>query len=309
MLRHLDVEAFDIPGEPMPTDEFFARLGRGEIPFEPFAMESQWGTTWFEVSGRIDLDAAAGRKVELVVDLGWLHHRGPGFQAEGLVYRAGSFMIAPKHGGDLYVSVEDYASNVTEPVRIPTADEMEDLSVDDPTQPDAARSLIEAVDGEAQADGEQTRSVKVSVRDSFGNPLPGVEVAFTLPEGIASALDGAAITVVTGSDGRATIAVTSQTAGEYVIDASVNGATIGDGATVTFSAVPGTSQDPDDDTDDADGDQQDGTHNQGTAGGGADQNATGPLSSTGSAIIAVIVVTVACVAAGAGIMLRRRRSS
>lgn len=60
---------------------------------------------------------------------------------------------------------------------------------------------------------------------------------------------------------------------------------------------------------DADGDQQDGTHNQGTAGGGADQNATGPLSSTGSAIIAVIVVTVACVAAGAGIMLRRRRSS
>ena len=223
--------------------------------------------------------------------------------------RAGSFMIAPKHGGDLYVSVEDYASNVTEPVRIPTADEMEDLSVDDPTQPDAARSLIEAVDGEAQADGEQTRSVKVSVRDSFGNPLPGVEVAFTLPEGIASALDGAAITVVTGSDGRATIAVTSQTAGEYVIDASVNGATIGDGATVTFSAVPGTSQDPDDDTDDADGDQQDGTHNQGTAGGGADQNATGPLSSTGSAIIAVIVVTVACVAAGAGIMLRRRRSS
>ena len=160
----------------------------------------------------------------------------------------------------------------------------------------------------------------MSVRDSFGNPLPGVEVAFTLPEGIASALDGAAITVVTGSDGRATIAVTSQTAGEYVIDASVNGATIGDGATVTFSAVPGTPQDPDDDTDDgdddqqtdgddADGDQQDGTHNQGTAGGGADQNATGPLSSTGSAIIAVIVVTVACVAAGAGIMLRRRRSS
>ena len=46
VLRHLDVEAFDIPGEPMPTDEFFARLGRGEIPFEPFAMGSQWGTTW-----------------------------------------------------------------------------------------------------------------------------------------------------------------------------------------------------------------------------------------------------------------------
>lgn len=45
-----------------------------------------WGTTWFEVRGRIDRESVKGRAVELVVDLGWKRHRGPGFQAEGLCY-------------------------------------------------------------------------------------------------------------------------------------------------------------------------------------------------------------------------------
>ncbi|PSL06688.1 alpha-mannosidase [Haloactinopolyspora alba] len=44
-----------------------------------------WGTSWFHLAGEVPT-AAAGRRVELVVDLGWEEH-SPGFQAEGLVYR------------------------------------------------------------------------------------------------------------------------------------------------------------------------------------------------------------------------------
>ncbi|KFI55451.1 alpha-mannosidase [Bifidobacterium callitrichos] len=86
------IRSFDNPGEPVPSDEFLAKVRAGEIGFTPFAVPGQWGetwgTTWFEVTGRIDRDATRGRKVELEVDLGWLGHRGPGFQSEGLVYRA-----------------------------------------------------------------------------------------------------------------------------------------------------------------------------------------------------------------------------
>ena len=91
-LAHCTLRACANPGEPEPSTDAIRRIRAGAMDFEPFEIGGQWGTTWgttwFEVSGRIDKAAAAGRKVELIVDLGWLHHRGPGFQAEGLVYRA-----------------------------------------------------------------------------------------------------------------------------------------------------------------------------------------------------------------------------
>lgn len=91
-LCHCAVRAFDNPGEPEPFADVMARIRAGKVPFRPFAVPgiwgTTWGTTWFEISGIIDLEAAAGRNVELVVDLGWLSQRGPGFQAEGLAYRA-----------------------------------------------------------------------------------------------------------------------------------------------------------------------------------------------------------------------------
>ena len=100
VLRHLDVEAFDIPGEPMPTDEFFARLGRGEIPFEPFAMGSQWGTTWgttwFKLSGQVPEGKPDGRPLELWIDLGWYDHSCGG-HIEGMVYRADGTAIKAVH--------------------------------------------------------------------------------------------------------------------------------------------------------------------------------------------------------------------
>ena len=86
------LRSFHNPGEPVPSSEFLAKVRNGQVPFEPFRVPgvwgSTWGTTWFEVNGHIDMAAVKGRKVELMVDLGWLDHRGPGFQSEGLVYRA-----------------------------------------------------------------------------------------------------------------------------------------------------------------------------------------------------------------------------
>ena len=86
------LRSFHNPGEPVPSSEFLAKVRNGQVPFESFRVPgvwgTTWGTTWFEVNGHIDMAAVKGRKVELMVDLGWLDHRGPGFQSEGLVYRA-----------------------------------------------------------------------------------------------------------------------------------------------------------------------------------------------------------------------------
>jgi alpha-mannosidase len=58
--------------------------------YEPFEVGqvwgSAWGTTWFHLTGTVPSEAA-GRVVEAVVDLGWTQAT-PGFQAEGLVFRA-----------------------------------------------------------------------------------------------------------------------------------------------------------------------------------------------------------------------------
>ena len=51
------------------------------------------------------------------------------------------------------MQVEDYSGNKTDPVKIPTADELAKCTVADPTQPDAKKSTLTAVDGSAVADG------------------------------------------------------------------------------------------------------------------------------------------------------------
>ena len=57
---------------------------------------------------------------------------------------------------ELRVQVEDYSGNKTDPVKIPTADELAKCTVADPTQPDAKKSTLTAVDGSAVADGKAT---------------------------------------------------------------------------------------------------------------------------------------------------------
>lgn len=78
----LTVEAWHVPGEPVPYDEAVAQR------FEPFTVGRQWsrpwGTTWFRLTG--DVPATwAGPQLEAVVDLGF-RLTGAGFQAEGLVW-------------------------------------------------------------------------------------------------------------------------------------------------------------------------------------------------------------------------------
>lgn len=115
VLEPCGVRAFDIPGEPMPSGEFFDRLAAGGIDFKPFKMGSPWGTTWgtvwFEITGHVpvqggSLDAAAdkeaGRPVELMLDLGWYDH-SPGGHIEGMVYRSDGTIVKAVHPKNFWV--------------------------------------------------------------------------------------------------------------------------------------------------------------------------------------------------------------
>ena len=114
------LRSFHNPGEPVPSSEFLAKVRNGQVPFEPFRVPgvwgTTWGTTWFEVNGHIDMAAVKGRKVELMVDLGWLDHRGPGFQSEGLVYRADGTAIKAVHPLNYWVPFMDAEGNAQVPV-------------------------------------------------------------------------------------------------------------------------------------------------------------------------------------------------
>jgi alpha-mannosidase len=79
--RPLEVEAWDVPGEPVPVGEALAAT------YRPFAVGAPWGrpwgTTWFRLRGRVP-DEWRGRRVEAVVNLGFTN--APGFQAEGMLW-------------------------------------------------------------------------------------------------------------------------------------------------------------------------------------------------------------------------------
>ena len=95
--RIVSYALFANEGEPEQSAHFLARVKENKVDFLDFmvpgAWGTIWGTTWFEVRGRIDRESVKGRAVELVVDLGWKRHRGPGFQAEGLCYRPDGSVI------------------------------------------------------------------------------------------------------------------------------------------------------------------------------------------------------------------------
>ena len=77
----LTVEAWEVPGEPVPVAQAAAAA------FEPFQIGSMfgrpWGTTWFRMTGTVPADWA-GRTVLAAINLGFGH--SPGFQSEGLVW-------------------------------------------------------------------------------------------------------------------------------------------------------------------------------------------------------------------------------
>jgi alpha-mannosidase len=83
----LTVEAWEVPGEPVPFAEATAQAFSPVAPGTPWSRP--WGTTWFRVSGTVpdDWGTDPATALEVVVDLGFTG-RQPGFQAEGLVRRA-----------------------------------------------------------------------------------------------------------------------------------------------------------------------------------------------------------------------------
>ncbi|UAJ79368.1 alpha-mannosidase [Leifsonia sp. ZF2019] len=80
----LEVAWNALPGEPIPPAEGLA------LDYAPYALGTPWGpawgTTWFRLTGTVPAEWA-GRRVEVVADLGFDANM-PGFQCEGLVYRA-----------------------------------------------------------------------------------------------------------------------------------------------------------------------------------------------------------------------------
>jgi len=83
----LDIESWDAPGEPVPFAEASVRTFAPYVPGTPWGRP--WGTTWFRVTGVVPegWGASPATALEVVVDLGF-STRQPGFQAEGLVWRA-----------------------------------------------------------------------------------------------------------------------------------------------------------------------------------------------------------------------------
>ncbi len=205
-------------------------------------------------------------------------------------------------GHELWVQVEDYNGNKTEPVKIPTADELAKCTVADPTQPDAKKSTLTAVDGSAVADGKAIRTVQATVKDSFGNPLANAEVAFELPEGVSAI--GGNTTVKTDAAGVASLNVVSTKVGKYTVKAVLNGNAIGKGVTVEFTKVAVTPNKPGDqnkpgDTKPNKPSQNDNKNN--------DKNGAS-LSATGSSVIAIVAAMVVLLGAGAVVLRARSKT-
>ncbi|MGP3534623.1 alpha-mannosidase [Microbacterium sp. RD1] len=80
----LTVEAHPLPGEPVPPAEGLA------LEYMPYEVGTPWGpawsTTWFRLTGAVPAEWR-GRRVEAHIDLGFDVNM-PGFQCEGLIYRA-----------------------------------------------------------------------------------------------------------------------------------------------------------------------------------------------------------------------------
>jgi len=78
------------------------------------------------------------------------------------------------------------------------------------------QSTLGVTVGARTADGSDTHTLTATIRDVFGNPVPGQDVAFALPSGVTST--GGTV-VATDEIGVATLAVTSVVAGTYEISA------------------------------------------------------------------------------------------
>ncbi|MDR1187055.1 MAG: Ig-like domain-containing protein [Bifidobacteriaceae bacterium] len=96
--------------------------------------------------------------------------------------------------------------------------------------------------GSARVDEPTGLTASVVVADSLGRPVPGVEVVFALPSGLAVGSTGGPATVSawSGPDGVASVSVTASIPGVYPVTAMVGGVPVVEGspALAEFTAVP-----------------------------------------------------------------------
>ncbi|HKN95986.1 MAG TPA: alpha-mannosidase, partial [Pseudonocardiaceae bacterium] len=94
-----EVEVWHVPGEPVPVS---VALAADYVPTSAGeAWGPPWGTSWFRVTGSVPAEWSA-EVVELVVDLGF-DGATPGFQCEGLVYRADGTPVKGVHPRNRWV--------------------------------------------------------------------------------------------------------------------------------------------------------------------------------------------------------------
>ena len=100
----VEVGAWFAPGEPVPFGEAVAN--RFEPITEGTAWGAPWSTMWLHVTGTAPAEwaTAPGRGTELRVELGFTG--GPGFNAEGLVYRGDGTLVKGISPFNAYVAVE-----------------------------------------------------------------------------------------------------------------------------------------------------------------------------------------------------------
>ncbi|MEU1315833.1 alpha-mannosidase [Streptomyces tibetensis] len=100
-----EVEAWQVPGEPVPFEEAAAAR------YEPFTMGTPWGppwgTTWFRMRGQVPAEWA-GKRVEAVIDLGFVGD-WPGNQAEALVHLTDGTPLKAVNPLNQYVAIANPA--------------------------------------------------------------------------------------------------------------------------------------------------------------------------------------------------------
>jgi alpha-mannosidase len=104
----LTVRRWDVPGEPVPVADALAADYRPAAVGE--AWGPAWGTTWFELSVEVPPEWATD-ELEGVVDLGF-ERGGPGFAAEGLVYRPDGTAVKGIHPFNRWFPVDAGATSV-----------------------------------------------------------------------------------------------------------------------------------------------------------------------------------------------------
>jgi alpha-mannosidase len=97
----LAAERWDAPGEPVPAAEAMRQAFAPAAEGEPWGRA--WGTTWLRLTAEVPQGwGGPGTALEAVIDLGF-NHDLPGFQCEGLVWRADGTTVKALNPRNHYV--------------------------------------------------------------------------------------------------------------------------------------------------------------------------------------------------------------